>query len=76
MINPIGVELGAKYCVKFFEIDWKKDGRPSFAKATVGRQEKARKIIEERGIYRQNYCGCVYSKAYDADKARKASQAL
>lgn len=62
VINPVGVELGAKYGVKFFETDWKKDGR----------QEKGRIMVEERGIYRQNYCGCVYSKAYDADKAREA----
>lgn len=66
LINPIGVNIGAKHGVKFFEADWKKNNR----------QEKARKMVDERGIYRQNYCGCVYSKAYDADKARKASQAL
>ena len=72
VINPIGVELGVKYGVKFFETDWKKDGRPASVRpphggrTTAGRQEKARRMVEERGIYRQNYCGCVYSKAREA----------
>ncbi|MBI4427202.1 MAG: epoxyqueuosine reductase QueH [Candidatus Magasanikbacteria bacterium] len=51
VINPIGVEVGLKYGVMFFETDWKK----------AGRQQKARKMVEERGIYRQNYCGCRFS---------------
>ncbi|MBI5222080.1 MAG: epoxyqueuosine reductase QueH [Candidatus Magasanikbacteria bacterium] len=53
VINPIGLELGVKYGVKFFATDWKK----------AGRQQKARKMVEERGIYRQNYCGCKFSFA-------------
>jgi len=52
IINPIGLELGREFGVEFFVADWK----------TCGRQEKSRKMVDERGIYRQNYCGCVYSK--------------
>ncbi|MDD5043191.1 MAG: epoxyqueuosine reductase QueH [Patescibacteria group bacterium] len=51
VINPIGLELGERYGIKFYEADWK----------TVGRQERAQKMIAERKIYRQNYCGCRYS---------------
>ena len=51
VIHPIGTALAKKYGVKFFEEDWKKKGR----------QEKGKKMVEERGIYRQNYCGCKYS---------------
>ncbi|KKQ28243.1 MAG: hypothetical protein US42_C0001G0094 [Candidatus Magasanikbacteria bacterium GW2011_GWC2_37_14] len=51
VINTIGKMLGEKYGVKFFETDWKKEGR----------QEKGRKMIDERNIYRQGYCGCAYS---------------
>lgn len=52
VINPIG-KIFAKNCkIKFYDVDWKKDGR----------QERGRMMVEERGIYRQNYCGCVYSK--------------
>lgn len=51
IINPLGSMLGKKYGIEFYAQDWKKDGR----------QEKGRKMVEDRGIYRQNYCGCVYS---------------
>ena len=51
VINTIGRMLGEKYGVKFLETDWKKDGR----------QEKGRIMIKERNIYKQDYCGCVYS---------------
>lgn len=51
IINAIGKRLGDKYGVEFLEADWKKNGR----------QDKARKMVEERKIYRQNYCGCKYS---------------
>ena len=65
IINPIGKSLCEKYGVEFLEADWKKDGRPATAKATAGkqesRQEKATRLINERGIYRQNYCGCRFS---------------
>ena len=51
IINPIGLELAKKYNIKYLEEDWKK----------AGRQEKGKKMVEERGIYRQDYCGCKYS---------------
>jgi len=51
VIHPIGMVLAKKYNLKFYEEDWKKKGR----------QEKGRKMILDRGIYRQNYCGCKYS---------------
>jgi len=51
IINPIGKVFGKHYGVNFYDVDWKKDGR----------QEKGKKMIEERGIYRQDYCGCEYS---------------
>ena len=51
VINPIGQNAGNRFGVAFYEADWKKDGR----------QEKAKRLVEERGIYRQNYCGCRFS---------------
>lgn len=51
VINPIGLEFGKYYKIRFHVEDWKKGGR----------QEKARALTAERGIYRQNYCGCKYS---------------
>jgi len=50
-IHPIAQELAKYYGVKFYDVDWKSGGR----------QEKGREMVKERGIYRQNYCGCQYS---------------
>lgn len=52
VINPIGEALAKKFGIKFYSEDWKKNGR----------QEKGRKMVEDRKIYRQNYCGCKYSR--------------
>lgn len=51
VINPIGEKLAQSFNIKFLADDWKTDGR----------QEKAKKMVEDRGIYRQNYCGCKFS---------------
>lgn len=51
-INQIGRELGEKYGVSFLEADFKKkDG----FKLSI-------KMSKELGFYRQNYCGCVFSR--------------
>lgn len=51
VINPVGRAFAKYYKIKFYEADWKKGGR----------QEKSRRMVEERSIYRQNYCGCKFS---------------
>jgi predicted adenine nucleotide alpha hydrolase (AANH) superfamily ATPase len=51
VINPIGQGLAKHLGIRFYEADWKKGGR----------EERSRAMIRERGIYRQNYCGCRYS---------------
>jgi len=51
IINPIGEAFAKAHKIKFYSVDWKKDGR----------QERAIQLIKEKGIYRQDYCGCVYS---------------
>lgn len=51
VIHPLGHALAKKYGIIFFDEDWKKNGR----------QELGRKMVNERGIYRQNYCGCRFS---------------
>ncbi|MFA5211039.1 MAG: epoxyqueuosine reductase QueH [Patescibacteria group bacterium] len=52
IINPIGNEIAERYGIKFLEADWKKGGR----------QEKANKLCKLKNIYRQDYCGCIFSK--------------
>ncbi len=59
-LNEIGMELGEKYGIKYLCSDFKKnDG-----------YKRSCELSREMGLYRQDYCGCVYSKA-EAEK-RKA----
>lgn len=51
-LNEIGQELAGKYGVKYLVSDFKKgDG---YKRSCV--------LSEKYNLYRQNYCGCVYSK--------------
>jgi epoxyqueuosine reductase len=50
-INQIGSELAVKYGITFLELDLKKQG--GFLKSVV--------MSKKLGLYRQNYCGCIFS---------------
>ena len=52
VINAVGEKAGGEYGVKFLPSDFKK--RDGYARSI--------RLSEENGLYRQNYCGCVYSK--------------
>ncbi|HOX60979.1 MAG TPA: epoxyqueuosine reductase QueH [Candidatus Magasanikbacteria bacterium] len=71
VINPIGLELGKEFGVEFFVEDWKTGGSTASALSGLrrSRQERASQLIKEKGIYRQNYCGCVYSAKKSKDPA-------
>jgi predicted adenine nucleotide alpha hydrolase (AANH) superfamily ATPase len=60
MINRIGKELEGQYGVRFIEGDFKKgDG-----------YRKSVALSHFYGFYRQNYCGCIYSRLErDSDSA-------
>ncbi|WP_297596221.1 epoxyqueuosine reductase QueH [uncultured Cetobacterium sp.] len=51
-INEIGIELEEKYGIKFLKGDFKKKSR----------YLRSVSISKEHHLYRQDYCGCVYSK--------------
>ncbi len=52
MINRIGILISDIYSVKFYSADFKKnDGF-----------KRSAQMSKEAGLYRQNYCGCLYSK--------------
>ncbi len=51
-INSIGRQLSQKYEIEFMEADFKK--KDGFKKTS--------KLSSEYGFYKQDYCGCVYSK--------------
>ena len=52
VLNRIGRLTGRKYNLRFLEGDFKKKG--GF--------QKSIEISRRYGLYRQNYCGCVYSR--------------
>ncbi len=50
-LNEIGEAMGREYGVNYLPSDFKK--REGYKRST--------QLSEEYGLYRQNYCGCVYS---------------
>ena len=52
LINEIGEKMGEKYGVKYLASDFKKEG---------GYQHSI-ELSKEYDLYRQNYCGCAFSK--------------
>jgi len=52
LINDIGNRIGRRTNIKFLEADWKKEDG----------YKKSCEISKGEGFYRQNYCGCKYSK--------------
>ncbi len=51
-INAIGRELSEKYGVKWLPNDFKKRGG----------YQRSIELSKQYGLYRQDYCGCIYSK--------------
>ena len=52
IINPIGQKIAQKHSVKFYKADFKKNDGFKIA-CEIARHEK---------FYKQNYCGCIFSK--------------
>jgi epoxyqueuosine reductase len=53
-LNEIGARLSDEYGVPFLFADFKKKNR----------YQRSIELSKEYGLYRQNYCGCVYSRIY------------
>ena len=51
-INSIGIDLQERYGVKYLRSDFKKRGG----------YQRSIELSKVYGLYRQNYCGCVFSK--------------
>jgi len=67
VINSIGRELEAKYDVEFLEADFKK--KDGFKKSVM--------LSKKYAFYRQDYCGCIYSKMErdrDSEWSRKVRE--
>lgn len=61
-LNCLGQELGQKYGINFLAADFKK--KDGFPKSVL--------LSRELGLYRQDYCGCLYS--YEERQRKKARQ--
>jgi epoxyqueuosine reductase len=55
LINPIGVDEARREGMEFLEADWKK--KDGF--------QRSCELSKEYGIYRQHYCGCMFSIRQD-----------
>lgn len=63
-LNQLGQEAGEVFGVKWLPSDFKK--KNGFKRSTV--------LAAEHGLYRQDYCGCVFSKHEAEERARKKAQ--
>jgi predicted adenine nucleotide alpha hydrolase (AANH) superfamily ATPase len=54
VMNRIGRMFGHRFKIEFLEANFKK--KDGFKKST--------ELSQKHGLYRQNYCGCVYSQRY------------
>ncbi len=61
-LNEIGLELSKEIGVDFLPSDFKK--KQGYVRSI--------ELSKEYGLYRQNYCGCVFSKNAAQDKNEKA----
>lgn len=50
-LNEIGMQIGAQYGVAYLQSDFKKKNG----------YQRSTELSREYGMYRQDYCGCVYS---------------
>lgn len=57
-LNNIGMELEKKYGIKYLYSDFKKKNG----------YKRSVELSEEYNLYRQNYCGCVYSMVEQKEK--------
>ncbi len=59
-LNRLGEEAGERYGVKFLNSDFKK--RNGY--------QRSIELSREHGLYRQNYCGCVFSRTEEPATAQ------
>lgn len=66
MLNQIGEELGEIYHISHLPSDFKK--KNGYKRST--------ELSKEYGLYRQNYCGCVFSRKEAQEREKKKQQQL
>ena len=64
-LNEIGEKLGAQYGIPFLPSDFKK--KNGYKRST--------ELSREYGMYRQDYCGCVFSMREREEQKKRVAQA-
>ena len=64
-INEIGSEVAARHQLQWYAADFKKRG--GF--------ERSVRMSKEAGLYRQSYCGCIFSQREAAQRQSRRTQA-
>lgn len=64
-INEIGFEVAARHQLQWYAADFKKRG--GF--------ERSVRMSKEAGLYRQSYCGCIFSQREAAQRRSRRTQA-
>ncbi len=64
LLNQLGEELGAKYGVAHLPSDFKKKNG----------YKRSVELSKEYGLYRQDYCGCIFSKAQREREKREKEE--
>lgn len=66
VLNQIGEEISEKYEVKHLPSDFKKKGG----------YKRSVEITRENGFYRQDYCGCIFSKQESEARKQKRREEI
>ena len=64
LLNTIGQEMGERYGIAFLPSDFKKKGG----------YQRSIELSEKYDLYRQDYCGCAFSKAEREEQKRKRAE--
>ena len=64
-INEIGEQLAKEYGISFLPSDFKKKNG----------YKRSVELSEEYGLYRQDYCGCIFSRMERKEKKRSCEKA-
>ena len=61
ILNKLGEEMGEKYGIAFLPSDFKKKGR----------YQRSVELSKQHGLYRQDFCGCEFSRAESIRRKKK-----
>lgn len=66
ILNKLGEEMGEKYGIAFLPSDFKKKGR----------YQRSVELSKQHGLYRQDFCGCEFSRAESIRRKKEKEEAM